>query len=391
MKGSSKDKTVLFVDDEPGVRRSIERVLRNENYCLLTAENGEEALGVMNSRDVHVVLTDLSMPGMNGIELLERTAISFPDTIRLILSGVTDTTTMHQAINTGNIYRYITKPWNDIELKILISQALEYHSLNAERRELLLALEKQNASLEKTVAERTQQLMESLSLAMIGRHAAHIVHNLNNTLNSMSGLFYLIGEELKNPYPNLLEIKGLCRDGSLCAEQMRHVIAEILNRSRSGDHLKTQEVDINAVIRDVDRFFCVDSQYKNYLTRKFHLMDNLPPFKGNPIQIKQILENLIKNAADAMETSSEKNLTLETFVSDGRIAILITDTGEGIEPEDIKKIFLSGYTTKAPGKGTGLGLASVKSMVESYEGSIEVFSEKGKGACFKILLPCSKG
>jgi signal transduction histidine kinase len=382
-----KDKIVLFVDDEPEIRRSIERELKHENFQLLVAESGKEALSVMSRHEVHVVLTDLSMPGMSGIELLEQTAVTFPDTIRLILSGVKDRASLYQAMNTGNIYRYITKPWNDVELKILISQALEYQHLNAERRELLLALEKQNASLEKTVAERTRQLLESQGLAMIGRHAAHIVHNLNNTLNSVAGLFFLIGEGLGDAVPNISELKDLCKDGSFCAEQMRQIVAEILNRSKSVDHFKTENMDINTIVREVDRFFSMDSRYKNTLSREFHLMENLPPFKGNPIQIKQILENLIKNAADAMETSVLKRMTLQTGVYEGRISIRITDTGEGIDSEDLGKIFLSGFTTKAPGKGTGLGLASVKSMVESYNGVIEVFSEKGKGTCFRILLP----
>lgn len=381
------EKTVLFVDDERLVRQSIARVLKGENYRLLQAESGEAAMDIMKNNPVHVVLTDLSMPGTDGLALLRHIAESHPDTVRLILSGISDSDVLNLAMGEGNIYRYITKPWNDLELRILIRQALEYHSLNEDRRQLLDHLKEQNAVLEKKVEERTRQLTETMGAAMIGRHTAHIVHNLNNTLNNISGLFFLIGDELGCPQPDISDLKTHCKDGMLCVEKMHNIISDILNRSGKSDHLKLQAVDINAIIKEEERFFSMDSFYKYKITRRFDLDENLPKIKGNPIEIKQILDNLIKNAADAMETSPVKKLTFESLEDGGHVVVRLRDTGEGIENEAIRNIFDSGYTTKSPGKGTGLGLASVKSMVDSYGGEIRVFSKRGEGTCFEILLP----
>ncbi len=383
-------KNVLLVDDEPHVLKAVARTLKNEPYRLLTAENGRAALGVMNENPVHVVLTDLSMPEMDGLELLRTIALAHPSTVRLIVSGLSDSGTILRAMETGNIYRYISKPWNDTELKLLIRQALDYHALNEERQQLLHQLTEQNAALEIKVEERTRQMMESMGMAMIGTHTAHIVHNLNNTLSNISGLFFLIKEGLTDDPPDMDELAGHCADGMHCAEKMRNIIAEIMNRSRHEDPLYVQDVDINAIIREEDRFFSMDSHYAHTVRRNLRLCESLPYFKGNPLHIKQILDNLVKNAVDAMEFTARKELTLETAVSGSSIVLKITDSGEGIEADRIDRIFESGYTTKQPGKGTGLGLASVKSMVESCGGDITVSSEPGKGTCFEVILPFSK-
>ena len=99
------------------------------------------------------------------------------------------------------------------------------------------------------------------------------------------------------------------------------------------------------------------------------------------------MDNLIKNAIDAMEHSGKKCLGIKTGMKNGNILIKISDTGQGIAAEDLEKIFSPDYTTKPVGKGTGLGLASVKAMINAYSGNIKVESEKGKGTLFTVQLP----
>lgn len=380
-------KTVLLVDDEVHVLSSIRRVLHKEDYRLLTASGGMEALDIMREHHINVVLTDLGMIGMNGIDLLVEIKRLYPETIRLVISGSSDSETILNAINSGNIYRYITKPWNDMELKILIQQALDIQHLNDEKKQLLQTLKDQNQQLEKRVAEQARQLMDSMGMAIIGKYTAQIVHNLNNALNGLSGIFFMMTEELSDPDPDSNELKGLCRDGNLCTEQMHGIISDILDKARNKNQLKTEGIDINTLIREEDRFFNFDQTYRYSIRRKLELQEDLPALTGNPSQIKQILDNLIKNAIDAMENSLTKELTIETGSKDGQIILSVKDTGEGIDTDILHRIFDSEFTTKPIGKGTGLGLASVKSMVEAYGGTIHVTSEKGSGSTFTLNIP----
>ena len=140
-------------------------------------------------------------------------------------------------------------------------------------------------------------------------------------------------------------------------------------------------------LRKVHNFFMLNPIYKSEIEKQINLSDHLPSIWGNPIQIKQIIDNLIKNAIDAMEHSDERRLTIETRFKDKNVVIIISDTGEGIAEKNLTKIFSPDFTTKPIDKGTGLGLASVKTMVEAYSGDIRVESEEGEGTTFIIRMP----
>ena len=123
---NSSQKTLLLVDDEPSILSSLRRLLRNEGYQILTAQSGAEALELMARHDVHVVMTDQRMPHMSGTELLHRACVIAPDTVRLILSGYTDLETVTRAVNEGDIYKFMTKPWDDDQLRAVIQDAFRY-------------------------------------------------------------------------------------------------------------------------------------------------------------------------------------------------------------------------------------------------------------------------
>ncbi len=160
--------------------------------------------------------------------------------------------------------------------------------------------------------------------------------------------------------------------------------------AKNKNQYQTEPIDINEEIKRALDFFMINPVYKYEIEKLTELSDNLPHILGNPIQIKQIIDNLVKNAMDAMENSPVKRLTTETYVEDSSVIIRISDTGEGISEEDLTKIFSPDFTTKPIGKGTGLGLASVKTMVEAYSGDIRAESEKGKGATFIVRIPINR-
>ena len=109
--------------------------------------------------------------------------------------------------------------------------------------------------------------------------------------------------------------------------------------------------------------------------------------KGVPLHFDQIFSNLLKNAYDAVEKSEKKKITVKTLQKADMICFYIKDSGTGIRPEDMEKIFETGFSTKESGKGTGLGLVITKQMVNSYKGKIKVESEFGKGAAFLVCFP----
>lgn len=126
---------IMVVDDEPANLRVLERLFRSE-YEVVTAESGADALRLLQQHDVALIITDQRMPDMTGIELLKRTASLRPHMVRIILTGYTDVETLVEAINSGHVYKYVTKPWNNEELRLTISRAIEHYEMTKARHEL---------------------------------------------------------------------------------------------------------------------------------------------------------------------------------------------------------------------------------------------------------------
>ena len=145
---------VLFVDDEPNVTKALKRALRGEHYDILTADSADEALEILARESVDVVVSDENMPGMTGSEFLAIVCNKYPDTIRIILTGQGSLEVAIQAINNAQIYRFFTKPWNDIDLAITIRQALQQKELIQESQRLLNMARHQSAILQELEKEQ---------------------------------------------------------------------------------------------------------------------------------------------------------------------------------------------------------------------------------------------
>jgi len=126
---------ILVVDDEPANLRALHRLFR-EDYDVLTAASAGEALELLNHRDVALLITDQRMPDMTGIELLKKTVMLRPRMVRIILTGYTEVDALVEAINCGYVYRYVTKPWTNEELRLTVTRALEHYETNKKRSEL---------------------------------------------------------------------------------------------------------------------------------------------------------------------------------------------------------------------------------------------------------------
>ncbi len=149
--------TLLFVDDEEGVLHALRRIFMDENYEILTAPSAPAALGILESRPVHLMITDHRMPGMTGAELLKQARERWPETIRIMLTGYADVSSIMGAVKDGAVYKFVTKPWNDDDLRLTVSLALQQYLLMQENRRL------------KDIAREQQAKIRSFA-GMLGEH-----------------------------------------------------------------------------------------------------------------------------------------------------------------------------------------------------------------------------
>ena len=184
----SMERTLLLVDDEENILRSLKRLLRRDGYNILTASGGAQGLEILRSNDVGVIISDQRMPEMSGVEFLSKVKETYPDNVRMVLSGYTDLNSVTDAINKGAIYKFLTKPWDDGLLLKHVTDAFVHFELARENKRLTIALEQANKKLENTnielkkdnkqisqlaevnlnVLKLTQDIFESFPLGVIG-------------------------------------------------------------------------------------------------------------------------------------------------------------------------------------------------------------------------------
>jgi two-component system NtrC family sensor kinase len=229
------NKTLLIVDDEVNILKSIRRLLIDTEFNVITAESAEKALEMFEKVEVHLVISDYRMPGMNGVEFLAKVKKKYPDTIRMILSGYADAMAIVETINDGQVYKFITKPWNDQELLTTIMRAFEQYNLLRENTELYAELSRSNKELqeltkklEEKVEERTrdlefknralmvaQNILNLLPVGVIGIDPTEMVVYMNDALRS-----YLSTERLA---------LGFSARGAISDELLDKIMSSLIN------------------------------------------------------------------------------------------------------------------------------------------------------------------
>ncbi|MDH3973454.1 MAG: response regulator [Deltaproteobacteria bacterium] len=141
--------TLMFVDDEVNILNSLVRLFRNEGYEIFTATSGAEGLKIVEENEISLIISDYKMPHMSGVDFLARVKEVSPDTVRIMLTGYADLGASIDAINKGEVYRFITKPWKDEEIQVTVSQSLEFRDLKLTNRNLTKTVKKQAGVLKK--------------------------------------------------------------------------------------------------------------------------------------------------------------------------------------------------------------------------------------------------
>lgn len=223
LKTEKPQRNLLLVDDEENITRSLLRLLRQDGYSIYTASSGEEGLSILEEYRIGVILSDQRMPEMSGTEFLSQVSKLYPDTIRIVLSGYTDLETVTDAINEGKIYKFLTKPWDDMLLRQNIEEAFRQYELAEENKRLSLELknandelkrantklsnnvktETRNAQINLRSLQVAQDILQHLPIGIIGIDEEKIVVFANDQSHSIfSGIENgLIGNDVSNVLP----------------------------------------------------------------------------------------------------------------------------------------------------------------------------------------------
>ena len=404
---------ILLVDDSRTVRKLFSTYLTPRFGCV-EAGSFDEAISELKKREFAIVITDIIMPGLSGIELLRKIVEDYPNTAVIVVSGVDRPQRALDAMRLG-AFDYIIKPCESEVLEITVERAIQHRTLLLNSYRSKLDLETKNAELinGKAKLEHLQsQIVQNEKMASLGQLAAGVAHELNNPIGfvnanlemlsqyfgDLTRLIKMYDEVEISPsdgaaaaaikgqigYPAILDdinsIVRDCRDGS---ERIRDIVQNLRTFSRL-DEADFKETDIHegmdATARLLSRYF---SSGNITLTREY---GNLPPIGAFSSQLNQVWMNLLVNAAQAIGARSGA-VKIATGADDDNIFVSISDTGCGIAVQHLNRIFDPFFTTKPVGEGTGLGLSISFGIVERHGGSISVNSRLKEGTTFKVKLP----
>lgn len=358
---SKKHIKVLYLDDEDNNLRSFKAAFRRE-YDVYTANTSEQAYDVIKSIKPHIIFSDQRMPVTSGVDFFNAVRQIFPDPVRILLTGYTDINDIIEAINKGHIYRYITKPWSEHEIRVAIDNAYDLYNTRKQLNEKLEELEKSNHELSRFIYSAS--------------------HDLRSPLATSLGVIRLADHDIKDPlakdYFDKIEesIKKL--------DVFVHHIIDYYKNNRS----ENEAIDINFqnIIEEVvetvkSGLGSADAQIDTEIAQE-------NKFVGDEFRFRIIMSNLISNAIKFKKSDqNEARISINIKSDLNKAVIIVKDDGMGILEDHIQKVFQMFFKSNNDKTGSGMGLYIVKEALEKMGGSIEVKSKSGKGTDFHIEIP----
>lgn len=369
--------SILVVDDEVGMREGCRRALTPHGYRVVTAEHGIDGLQKLREGQFDLILLDAMMPGMGGLELLERIHQHDPDIVCVMITGYATVDLAAQAMKQG-AHEFLPKPFTSDELLTAVRRGLE-------GRQRLKALRRQELVEEEALQlERARQEMAKLD-AMQSRFMLVIAHELRNPAGVIKNYLQLI----KAGYVENEEWEEYIDKLDLRATQLLKMLDDILELAQLKEKLNLSNlkpVSVADVLEEVTKQFQPAAQAKG-LSLDVEIQTR-PTMLAQRAHLRSLWSNLLDNALHYTSsgwvrvTLSEKN---------GLITSQVTDTGIGISTEEVASIFQEFHRSESARTlvplGTGLGLAIVDQIVKIYRGSIQVDSAPGQGTTFTVCLP----
>ncbi len=425
---------VLVVDDDPILRTHLKRLTSKFVSEVEVAADGAEGLARWHQWRPDVVVTDIFMPGMNGLEMSQAIKAEDPDAQIVVITADKESETLLHALSIG-VERYITKPVDmhllidaiskclrdrqqteELRLTRHVAALTEALQEQLEERKLVEEALRREKSEQQTLIQRLEeahnQLLQSEKMASIGQLAAGVAHEINNPIgyvNSNLGslqkyveaLLRLIAAyekyeaDLSQEHAESLQTLKNEIDLAYLREDINELMTEslgglqrvkrIVQDLKDFSHVSDSEIQWANVESGLESTINVVWNELKYKTEAIKDYGNIPEIECIPSQLNQVFMNLLVNAAQAIPERGE--ITVRTRRVDDRVCIEISDTGTGIPQELMNRIFDPFFTTKPVGTGTGLGLSIAHGIIRKHKGRIDVRSEPGKGTSFQVYLP----
>jgi signal transduction histidine kinase len=382
-------KHLIIVDDEPVILQILSAVFEDSPWRVSTCSGGREALQLMQSEGVDLLVTDKNLPDVSGLELL-RAARELNDLAEVIV--ITGYGSLETAITAMELdaFDYVLKPLNNVfDIRRKVQRASEKQDIAAENRRLVKELATRNSELERALRdakELQQELIQSEKLAGIGTLAAGIAHEISSPLFGIMGLAEAVVDE---------DEIALCHEHAreivAYSQSIKDIVVELSSYSRASANEYLTTVELSRVVADAVRLvqrsadtegvgFTVCVGPGTYLNARTN-------------EIQQVFVNLIKNAVEACRASPmdrPAQVTVEVGHTAESVWARVSDNGPGIAKDKLGLVFDPFYTTKAPGEGTGLGLNIVYRIAAKYRGNVTVESALGERTTFSLKFPVDR-
>jgi two-component system, NtrC family, sensor kinase len=375
---------VLLVDDEKHFREILAKRLGQRGITTLQASDGEEALRLLETKPVEVIVMDVKMPRMNGIETLRHVKENYPASEVIMLTGHASTQDGVDGIKSG-AFDYLTKP---IEFEQLLRKIRQ-----AQNKIKRAQAEKKEAEFRERVK---QQMAINERLVALGTIAAGVAHEINNPLAIIQEAAGWVKQILVKPEmsemprkPDFEKALDRIQSSVDRARRIAHQLLQVVKTQSAGipDLLEMTEVNLTKLVEECILLVELEAAYKK-IEISLECSEPDPVISTDPYQLAQVFLNLLTNAIQATDTDGKINISIKP--SSDQIHLTVSDNGCGIPKENLNKIFEPFFSTKAVGVGTGMGLYICSGIVSKLGGMLTVESQVGKGTTFTIQLPFNK-
>ncbi len=379
---------LLIIDDEPAVLEGLQEFLEDEGYEVYPAQGGREALALFRKKRPELVLTDLKMPDLPGIEVIREIRNMGHLTPVVVVTGYGTLDVAIDAIRL-DVFDFLTKPVELDRLKETLDRARREGGETLKVRRELSRLRDQVGRLQRHLWQEQQKLFDAEPLIQTGRLAAGLLHELNNPLSFILGH----SELLQIFHPEVENVKKIHEQ----AARMNALISDLMERLRQSRERRLEWLDVNQLLREEAAFLAAPFQGIGGVELEWRLDENLPRIKGCISDFRQVFGNLLRNALDAMAECATRRLVLASSCDVRFAHVRVKDSGPGIPAPIREKVFDPFFTTKtgrgslAGGLGMGIGLHHCRELLKSYGGTIDLESPEEGGACFHVVLPLDLG
>lgn len=369
---------VLFVDDEEPNLVVFEAVC-GDDLPVLTASSAADGLELMKQHEVGVVLTDQRMPGMTGIELLEKVEQEYPEAIRLLITAYSDLQAAEDAINRGHVRRYMRKPWEPEVLRAELRDALDLYNLNTRVKQL---------------EQRLLDTERAYSLSVVASGFAEELRNpvgwIRNNLTVIETSVAAAAAALEEETPNLTRARGILAQMDSAVGDARDGVKRILElteeMARAPEEVEAEIVDLADAVRVALRKAESSGLRGRALIEVATGVE--PKVLATRTNVVQIALNLLANAIQRAASRAEGQgvVRVTTAVQDGNAVLDVSDNGPQIEGDQVNNVFKP-FGVGGRLHGAGVGLAISKRIAEELGGKLEVTATDDKETHFRLTLP----